>query len=166
MATLKAYRVLVNEAESLFGGTPNGLNYRHVKADTEQEAKADAEKYYGTVVEIEEKTLASKNTLFTELEEGKEYEILADSDFTNDTLKIKKEGEWVTTTIRGGEFSEEGFTHSYKVQDVFPKIDFLVDTKITDMTLATLEALDFEIYATVSALKEMPQEFVGLVKCL
>lgn len=166
MTTLKAYRVLVNETESFFGETPAGLNYRHVKADTEQEAKTKAEKHYGAVVEINEKTLTSKDTLFTELEDGKEYEILAFSDYTNDTLKIKKEGEWVTTTIRGGDFSEEGFTHTYKVQDVLPKLEYLADKKLTELTLADLEFLDFEIYSLVSALKEMPQEFVGLVKCL
>ncbi|PGT90081.1 hypothetical protein [Bacillus thuringiensis] len=166
MSTLKTYRVLVNETTGFDGEEPKGLHHRHVQAENEIQVKEKVEKDYGTCMEIQEKPLTNKDMKFVDLEEGKEYEILAGSEFIHDTLLIKKEGEWVHTTIRGGFFKEEGFNHSYKVKDVLPKVENFEGTDLNEMTLAELEALDCEIFFLATALVKTPETFIGLVKSL
>jgi hypothetical protein len=96
-------------------------------------------------VYVQEKELVSPTLLVVELEENTRYELLADSEYTNDTVIFELAGQRIITIIRGNEFSEEGSTFFFDL-DVIPEIVDIVNGGMKHLTLADLEMIQFEIY--------------------
>lgn len=93
--------------------------------------------------------------------DGTSYEILADYSFTNDTIIFRKQGNLIYSTIRGGEFPEEGFTKWYNLS-IIRLLDNTKDLAQSQLTLEELEWVDFEVYNEVSMLKEVPVLFADI----
>lgn len=160
---MKTYRVRMNEIESQDGNRkPFGRYFRHISSHSLSAAKRDAERlFYGSCESVSQKDLTSKDLLVQDMIDGQSYEILADTDFTNDTVIFKKEGNVIFSTIRGGDFSEEGYTKWFDLSIV----ELLDDVDIVyspTLTIEELEWIDLEVYNQVSMFFETPTKFIGL----
>lgn len=159
---MPTYRVKMNNTTTTDDRMPSRISYRHLESSDITAAKQDAEKlFFGQCEDVMEKPLASKVIFVNNMVDDTSYEILADSSFTNDTVLFKKQGNIIYSTIRGGEFPEEGFTKWYDLS-IIKLLGNTKDLDQSNLNLEDLEWIDFEVYNEISVLKEIPVEFVEL----
>ncbi|PHE64350.1 hypothetical protein COF68_05780 [Bacillus toyonensis] len=170
MTNVKTYRARVEEVGFISNET--SIKFRHVEAENLEDAKAKTEKWYGKCLLIQEKPLASKEMLVSDMEEGIAYEIMADSEHTFDSMIFKKRGEWIHSTVRGGDAVEEGSEHAYKLEEVIKVLSekedysYLKELDINKITFSQLEYIDCDISWEATALLELPKQFEGIAKSL
>lgn len=159
---MKTYHVKMNDTITTDNRKPLGIYYRHLASINPSSVKQDAEKlFFGQCETVIEKSLASNQLRVKDMVDGTSYEILADYSFTNDTIIFRKQGNLIYSTIRGGEFPEEGFTKWYNLS-IIRLLDNTKDLAQSQLTLEELEWVDFEVYNEVSMLKEIPLQFADL----
>ncbi|MEC2463394.1 hypothetical protein P9X10_00585 [Bacillus cereus] len=97
------------------GGLKADLNTFTIAKDTEEQARQYVDRYCSgdELVFIKEVTLTDGKTLLSEIEEGVAYEILADTDNSNSSVEITKQGERVQIYIKGLDFSDVIFIHNF-----------------------------------------------------
>lgn len=164
----KGFEVYLTETKVKYCN-PNINIYRYIKADSEQEAKDFVEENIGIFIEIQEELeLVDIQTKVSELEDGKEYSLFANQDYTNELLVIEKRGEWIYTTLKGGEFSKYHPEQGYNLKEVVRVMSehgaYTSKLNVEEMTLKELEELDSEIYNTISCHETIPEEFEGIVR--
>lgn len=170
MTNVKTYRARVEEVGFITNET--SIKFRHIEAESLEDAKAKTEKWYGKCLLIQEKPLASKEMLVSDMEEGVEYEIMADSEHTFDSMIFKKRRGWIISTVRGGDSTEEGNKHTYKLEEVLKVLSekedysYLKELDINKITLSQLEYIDCDISWEATALLELPKQFEGIAKSL
>ncbi|AFQ30096.1 hypothetical protein P4493_04320 [Bacillus thuringiensis] len=158
--TLIAFKTLLSHPEY-------GLYTEHIEAPTEERLKQVVQNYRDKdvrIVSFKQKEMVSGSLKVKDMVEGKEYEAIADSDNTNDTIAFRKEGDWIFSEIRGGEF-EEPYRHSYKLVDIVKVLadkDHINRVPFDDMDIDYLMWVDFEVYCNVTAYAELPEEFRGM----
>jgi len=89
--------------------------------------------------------------------DGQTYEILADTEFSNDTILFTRKGNVVHSIISGGEFKEP-HKHWYDLS-IINKIEGFKEVEVAEMTLDELEWLDAEVYIRITGLVAIPQEY-------
>ncbi|MEC2463395.1 hypothetical protein P9X10_00590 [Bacillus cereus] len=162
--TVSAFKVLINHPKY-------GLYTEHIEAPTEEKLKEYFENYYdkdARMSSYKQKEMASHNLKLSNMVDGKDYEVMADSDQTNDIIVLRKEGDWIYSTIRGGDFTTD-VKHKYKLKEVleiFIVKDYIDRIPFEDIDISYLKWVDSEIYANVVAYAEMPEEYVGIVEDL
>ncbi|PHE64345.1 hypothetical protein COF68_05755 [Bacillus toyonensis] len=164
----KGFEVYLTETKTLFCN-PDINIYRYIKADSEQKAKEYVEEHIGNFIEIhEELEFIDGKTKLSDLENGKEYTMFANQDYTNEIIVIEKRGEWVYTALKGGEFrkcsSEQGYNLKEVVRVMVELGDYPDCINFETLTLKELEDLDSEIYNTISCYDEIPKNYEGIVK--
>lgn len=120
----------------------------------------------GTYISSEEKTLTDKDMLVSMMQEGVSYEVLADSDNTNDTIIFRKEGDKIYTTVRGGEFPEDGTTFYFVLGEYLKDIEFLEELDLSNPTIEDLIWIEFEVYSQIAMLQSIPDEFIDKIGTL
>lgn len=159
---MKTYHVKMNDTFTTDNRKPLGIYYRHLASINPPTVKQDAEKlFFGQCETVIEKPLASLQLLVKDMVDGTSYEILSDSSFTNDTVIFRKQGNIMYSTIRGGEFPEEGFTKWYDLS-IIRLLENTKDTPQLHLTLEELEWVDFEVYNEVSMFTEIPEKFADI----
>lgn len=161
---MNTYRVRMNDNEPQDSNRkPLGRYFRHISSHSLSAAKKDAERlFYGSCESVIPKALTSKEFKVEDMIDGQAYEILADSEFTNDTVVFKKQGNIISSTIRGGEFTEDGFYQSYDLS-IIGLLENLEGIEPPTLSLAELELVDMEVYSEASILKEVPFKYKGLI---
>ncbi|MGF2715325.1 hypothetical protein ACQUY5_24225 [Bacillus cereus] len=158
--TLIAFKTLISSPK-------HGLHTELIEAPTEERLRQLVKDYHeegSEVVSFKQKEMVAGTLKIKDMVEGKEYEAIADSDQTNETIAFRKEGDWIFSEIRGGEF-DEPYRHSYKLLDILPILaekDYIDKIPFDDMDINYLMWVDFEVYCNVTAYAELPEEFRGL----
>lgn len=159
---MKTFHVKMNDTSTTDNRKPLGIYYRHLVSINLSTAKQDAEKlFFGQCETVIVKPLTNNQLLVKDMVDGTSYEILADSSFTNDTVIFRKQENLIYSTIRGGEFPEEGFTKWYDLS-IIRLLENTKDIPQLHLTLEELEWVDFEVYNEVSMLKEIPEKFADI----
>ncbi|PGF05088.1 hypothetical protein [Bacillus toyonensis] len=158
--TLIAFKTLISSPK-------HGLYTEHIEANSEERLKQLFHDYYdkdSRIVSFKQKEMTSTTFKVKDMVEGKEYEVIADSEHTNDTIAFRKEGDWIFSEIRGGEF-EEPYRHSYKLLDILKVLsakDYIDKIPFEDMDIEYLMWVDSEVYNNVTGYAELPEEYRGM----
>lgn len=162
---MATYRVKMNNTvssgENFDPAAPKGISFHHILGDSLAGAIQAAEQQFaGKCESAAFKKLTPKTFLVDDMEYYENYEILADAEFTNDTLIFRKTDNIITVTLRGGEFSEKGQSYWFDLS-IIEYIKYLdAFGNGNALTLGDLEAASAEIYTIVME-KEIPGIFSG-----
>ncbi|AFQ30092.1 hypothetical protein P4493_04340 [Bacillus thuringiensis] len=164
MKTIKAYEVGLKLRN--IGGMQGDLYIIKAIEDTVEDVKAYLNKYYSedTVLYIKETPLVHGETLLSELEEGVAYEMSADSDQTNASVEITKQGEWVQIYIKGGDFSDSIYIHKFipsKVSKLAIKLDIHEEGwyDVNNLTLNDIDLIGATVYEGLTGMEDLGEEF-------
>lgn len=89
--------------------------------------------------------ITDKKLLMSELEQDINYEIIADSEYSNATTIFLIKGVGVYTTFRGNDFGEHGFNFWFHT-NIMKELEFCKGFEVQTMNLGDLEALSVEVY--------------------
>lgn len=92
--------------------------------------------------------LTSTNMLVSDMEQDILYEILADSDYSNDTTIFSLKGLTVSTTFRGNDFDEDEFSFWFNLS-IINQLEYGDGINVETMNLSQLETLSVEVYNQV-----------------
>ncbi|MGF2715324.1 hypothetical protein ACQUY5_24220 [Bacillus cereus] len=156
------------------GGLKADLNTFTIAKDTEEQARQYVDKYCSgdELVFIKEVTLTDGKTLLSEIEEGVAYEVLADTDNSNSSVEITKQGERVQIYIKGLDFSDTIFIHNFIPSEIM-KLGIEAkeyDSEWCDINNLTLDDIDllgtlaYETHQGMVKLGERFKEVASIVR--
>ncbi|PGF05087.1 hypothetical protein [Bacillus toyonensis] len=145
----------------------NGIYTEHIEASTEEKLHEIFNKYYANskLVSFKQKEMVSKKMKLLNMIDGQEYEATSHSDHSNDIVIFRKEGDWIYSTIRGGEFITD-VKHRYKLVEIVNLLDDVDAIPFEDMDIDYLIYVDSQVYADVLMPKETAEKFKGLAEDL
>ncbi|MGF2715326.1 hypothetical protein ACQUY5_24230 [Bacillus cereus] len=145
----------------------NGIYTEHIEASTEEKLHEVFNKYYpnSKLVSFKQKEMVSKSMKVSNMVDGQEYEATAMSDHSNDIVIFRKEGDWIYSTIRGGEFTTD-VKHRYKLVEIVNLLEDVESIPFEDMDIEYLMYVDSQVYADVMMPIEMNEKYKGLAEDL
>lgn len=160
---MQTYRVKMNNIPSIGDcydpDAYKGLRFYHICSDSVARAVQMAEQQFaGECESVTAKKLANPALKISEMQEYENYEIMSAPGSANDTIIFRKNCHKINVTLRGGDFSERGFSFWFDSSILNIVKDMSCYEKSPTLTLRGLETLSFEVYSIVKE-KQIPAMF-------
>ncbi|WP_084242355.1 hypothetical protein [Planomicrobium okeanokoites] len=162
---MQTYRVKMNNVKSVGRhydpDATKGIRFFHICSDSIAGALKLAEQQFpGECESVTAKKLADPALKISEMQEYENYEIMSAPGSANDTLIFRKNCHKINVILRGGDFSERGFSFWFDSSILNIVKDISHYEKAPQLTMRGLEKLSNEIYEIVKE-ERVPAMFEG-----
>lgn len=160
---MQTYRVKMNNCKSAgrryVSQAPKGIRFFHVCSNSIAEAlKLAEQKFPGECESVTVKKLADPALKISEMQEFENYELMSAPGSPNDTIIFRRNSQKISVILRGGNFSESGFSYRFNLS----LLNMIKNANTGGIpqrdTLRNLEKLSLQIYEIIQE-KKVPAIF-------